>query len=43
MLHTNTHCNLKNVNFVCLFMGVHLYHSEVQNPVGITAVGYIQL
>jgi len=28
---------------VCLFIGVHLYHSQVQNPVGITAVGYIQL
>jgi len=24
-------------------IGVHLNHSQVQNPVGITAVGYIQL
>jgi len=43
ILHANEQRNFKNVNFVCLFTGVYLYHSQVQNPVGITAMGYIQL
>ena len=28
---------------MCLFIGVYLYHSQVQNPVSITPMGYIQL
>jgi len=44
ILHSNEQCNLKKCQFcVSLFIGVHLYHSQVQNPVGITAVGYIEL
>jgi hypothetical protein len=43
ILHANAHCNLKYVNFVCLFAGIHLFHSQVQNPFGITAVWCIQL
>jgi len=35
---------LKKCQFcVSLFIGVHLYHSQIQNPFGITAVGYNQL
>jgi hypothetical protein len=43
ILHANEQCNFKNVNFVFLFTGVYLYHSQVQNPVGLTAMAYIQL
>jgi hypothetical protein len=43
ILHANEQHNFKHVNFVCLFTGVYLYHSQVQNPFGITAMGYIQL
>ena len=43
ILHANEQCNFKNVNFMCLFIGVYLYHSQVQNPVSITPMGYIQL
>jgi hypothetical protein len=35
---------IKKMSILCVsVIGVHLYHSQVQNPVGITAVGYIQL
>ena len=34
----------KKMSILCVsLIGVHLYYSQVQNPVATTAVGYIQL
>jgi len=34
---------MNNVILKMSILCVYLYHSQVQNPVGITAMGYIQL